>query len=165
MSWFRFSCNPFRRFFVCEHAVLVILILFFFSCGVHLTKIKPDETIEFEKTGCLGKCKSYKIAVSRNGYSTYEGISNVAKIGKYSRKLKKEENEDLWKIVNQDSLSRMRESYNYGDEDTQQHFLKYYSGEKLIKEIRFGPFPPPVLIKIDEKLEVISEASGWKILK
>src|SRR5690349_13802747 len=120
MSWFHFSSIYFRKISVCAHAVLEISVLFFFSCSAHLTRIKPDETIAFEKTGCLGKCKSYKISVSRNGYSIYEGISNVSKTGKYFRVLKKKENTDFWQIIDQDSLSAMQESYNYGDEDTQQ---------------------------------------------
>jgi hypothetical protein len=144
----------------------VAFLLFLFSCYTYsLNKNENTETIEFEKTGCLGKCKIYKIAVSSNGSATYQGISNVSKIGKYFRKLKKGENENLWKIINKDSLLKMNEAYNYGDEDTQQQFLRYFSDGKLIKEIRFGPFPPDNLKQIDSALEVISEKKGWKISK
>ena len=140
--------------------------LFFYSCSTHhASKTNFTETIEFEKTECLNKCKAYKISVSSNGYSTYEGVSNVSKIGKYFRQLKKDENDNFWKIINKDSLLKMNEAYNYGDEDTQQHFLNYYSEGKLIKEIRFGPFPPPLLMRIDEKLEAISESGEWKVRK
>lgn len=59
----------------------------------------------------------------------------------------------------------MEEAYNYGDEDTQQHFLKYFSDGKLIKEIRFGPFPPAILTQIRQKLDSISESSRWKAIK
>ena len=144
-----------------------IFLLFFFSCynTQHFSKNENTEIIEFEKTGCLGKCKIYKIYVWRNGYATYEGIANVSKTGKYFRKLKKGENENFWKIINKDSLLKMNEAYNYGAEDTQQHFLRYFSGEKLIKAIRFGPFPPDNLKQIDSALEAISEKRGWKISK
>lgn len=167
----RFNLLGFIRFFFCEglerKCILpVVLIFFFVSCSTqHISKTQVVETIEFEKTGCLNNCKSYKISVSSNGYSTYEGMSNVSKTGKYFRQLKKRENDKFWKIINKDSLLKMNEAYNYGDEDTQQHFLKYYSEGRLIKEIRFGPFPPPLLVLIDKKLDTISEKGRWKMCK
>lgn len=146
--------------------LIVAVLLFLFSCynTQHFSK-NEDAKVEFEKTGCLDKCKIYKISVSRNGTAIYQGIDNVSKTGKYFRKLKKSENESLWKIINKDSLLKMNEAYNYGAEDTQQQFLRYFSGGKLIKDIRFGPFPPDNLKQIDSALEAISERKGWKISK
>ncbi len=144
----------------------VILLALLSSCKTsNVIQNKLTEIIEFEKTGCLNKCKAYKITISNSGYATYEGILNVPRIGKYECTLKKETTNDLWKTINRDSLLKMNASYNYGDEDTQQHFLKYYSDGKLIKEIRFGPFPPALLRQIDQKLDNISESSRWKAIK
>ena len=144
----------------------VIILALVSACKTsNVNQSKLVETIELENTGCLNKCKAYKITISNSGYATYEGILNVPRTGKYDCTLKKVITNDLWETINRDSLLKMEEAYNYGDEDTQQHFLKYFSDGKLIKEIRFGPFPPAILTQISQKLDSISESSRWKAIK
>lgn len=142
------------------------ILLFLHSCKTNtLNKSNPAAKIEFEKTGCLNKCKAYKLSVSNTGYATYEGILNVTKTGKHAYQLPRKANQNFWRLVNKDSLLKMNESYNYGDEDTQQHFLKYYESGKLTKEVRFGPFPPKQLIRLEKQLDSIAEFSKWKAIR
>lgn len=43
----------------------------------------PADSLFFsiERTPCFGKCPAYRIKVYRSGYATYEGISNVERLG------------------------------------------------------------------------------------
>lgn len=141
---------------------LILLMNFLLgSCGTKKLSSEIDESIYLEKTGCLRGCAAYKVSVNKSGSAEFEGISNVARLGKYSLKLSSNENDIIWRLINQDSLLSLKDSYNYGAEDTQQQFLKYYSKGQLVKGVRYGPFPPHYIKKLEEELDRIVQQEGW----
>ena len=151
-----FYSVPFKG--LMRFAVAILL----FSCNlVHYSSSKKsNERIEFEKTGCLYKCKAYKIKIDFKGNSEFEGMLNTSLLGKYSRKLSKKENTNIWDLIHFAQPETMKSEYDYGAEDSQQKFLRYYSNDKL-KEIRFGNDIPDILKKIDSEIEKIVNGGHW----
>ena len=145
-----------RKIFFAAFAVLLSL----FSFSFQKEQAFRCDRIEFEKTGCLNKCKAYKINIDRKGNAVYEGISNTSMLGKYSRRLSCKENKNLWKLIYSAQLETMKEEYDYGAEDTQQKFLRCYYGSQ-VKEIRFGNDVPEVFKKIDAVIEKIVDNKAW----
>ena len=63
---------------------------------VDIAKLKEKNLlIGMEKGSCYGKCSVYNIKVYKNRVVVYEGIANVDKYGLYSKKLTKEELNNL----------------------------------------------------------------------
>ncbi|MBA3706334.1 MAG: hypothetical protein H0W84_10695 [Bacteroidetes bacterium] len=142
--------------------VTLVVLLSFFGFSFQKEQIFRWDRLEFEKTGCLNKCKSFKINIDRKGNAVYEGMSNTSMLGRYSRRLNCKENKNLWKLIYSARPEAMKEEYDYGAEDTQQKFLRCYFGTK-VKDIRFGNDVPEVLKKIDVFIEKIIDNKGWVV--
>ena len=142
---------------------VTIIILFLFFCCVSFQKeqISKYDHIEFEKSGCLGNCSAYKISIDRKGNAAYEGITNVSFVGNFFCKLSRKENKSLWRLIYSAKPDTMKEEYDYGAEDSQQRFLRCYSGDK-VKEVRFGNNVPDILKKIEADIKKIISGNAWK---
>lgn len=46
--------------------------------------------LSLERTPCFGTCKAYRIHVYRSGYATFEGRSNVEKVGMHEARIGKD---------------------------------------------------------------------------
>lgn len=147
---------------------LVFFFLSFFltSCqsGKRTTsasqKINDPDFIEMEKGSCYGKCKVYKISVNSKGEATYTGKSNVPKTGSYKKMLSREENKELWKLVERTDLFSFKGEYEYVPDVPSTTFR--YSKDDTTKKIEYWTRPPETLSILEEKLKQIAESDGWE---
>ena len=146
----------------------IILVLTFFNCksakqNAGNKEKKTIDYIELEKGICFGKCKAYKIIINRNGEARYSGKLNVSKTGEYKKNISHEEINDLWKVIEEADLFKLKDQYDFDAEDTQPVLLRYSQSEK-IKEIHYKLMSPKVLKTIENRLEQIAESEGWEKL-
>ena len=80
-----------------------LVILFIIGCiGCAGTKDvfsfkKEDITVGLKKGACFGKCSIYSIDIYKNKVAVYEGLINATRYGVFSKKITKQEYNDLKK--------------------------------------------------------------------
>lgn len=114
-----------------------------------------------EKTPCFGSCKSYRINVYRSGYATFEGRSNVEKVGMHSGHVGKDTLEVLLKSADDFGLYGMKDKYDSNVTDLPSSIIRVVGGGKDKKVIgRVGS--PEAFTRFVAKAESLLYPIAWK---
>ncbi|MBW8051199.1 MAG: hypothetical protein FVQ77_12830 [Cytophagales bacterium] len=117
--------------------------------------------ITLQKTMCYGKCPVYTITIHGDGQSVYVGKKNVDKIGKYQKKLKISEVENLIKAFEDANFYNFKDEYSAKVTDLPTTYITYTVNEKT-KRIKDYYGAPDELKKLEKMVEKIASSEGWE---
>ncbi len=116
-----------------------------------------------EKTPCFGTCKSYRINVYKSGYATFEGRSNVEKIGMHYGRVGKDSLETLMKSAEDMGFYKLNDKYDNNATDLPSSIIRIIGMGKDKKVIgRAGT--PASFTSLVAKAEGLLYPIAWKPL-
>lgn len=142
--------------------ILSLLITLSLSCNSSktITNIKDYVVFTLRKTGCKGKCPVYYMELFKSGKITFEGIKNVDKIGKFSKKIT---GRSVKKIITQfekANFDNFSNDYTGFISDLPTTYISFNHNGKT-KTIRDYFEAPKELKELELILENIANSTGW----
>lgn len=131
--------------------------------GVRLGGAAIADSLFFslQKTPCFGSCKAYIINVYRSGYATFDGSSNVEKIGKHQGYVGKDTLQVLLKSADDFGLYGMKDKYDSNVTDLPSSIIRVIANGKEKKVIgRVGS--PETFTRFVSKAEGLLYPIAWK---
>jgi Domain of unknown function (DUF6438) len=86
--------------------------------------------LSLERTPCFGTCKAYRIEVYRSGYATYNGRSNMEKLGMYTTHVGADMMEALAAQAEAVTFFTMQDKYDAEVTDLPSTFLRIVANGK-----------------------------------
>ena len=123
----------------------------------------PTDSLFFsiERTPCFGKCPAYRIKVYRSGYATYEGISNVERLGQNRAWVGKDTLALLLKEAEAIGYFDLQDSYDRQVTDIPSTRLRMVSGARD-KSILARAGVPPELKAFALRADELLLPMAWK---
>lgn len=117
-----------------------------------------------KRTPCYGKCKVYEVNFYAKGYATYEGKSNVKKIGKYRAELGMEQARLILEKAQEAGYFEAENEYP-ADGKTIPDFpytITYVQLGEERKEIKNNYDAPQAILDFEAYLDEVASSLDWK---
>lgn len=149
---------------------LIAASLFIIGCKANKGTSKSnsknaDDVVYFLKKGaCFGRCPIYSLSIYGNGLAEYNGVKFTDRLGKYQKKLSKEEVSGLETLFGSTDFSQIQSFYESNIPDLPSTTVGYLETDTLALFV--GKEERPIeLKKLQYALENISESEGWKLVE
>jgi hypothetical protein len=120
---------------------------------VNLTNVE----IKLEKTACYGPCPVYSVTIYGDGTVLYDGIQNVANIGKNIHQISKEDVDEIVELIYELNYFSLKDRYdaNWTDDSTVITSVRINDDQKTVTN--YGHFGPDRLHKIEKKIDDLTD--------
>ena len=124
---------------------------------------KDYKMFGFEKTACFGTCPAFKVAISKSGKATWNGISNIERAGTWEATIDASKMKEIKEAAFRANFFELSRKYPIEGEvaDASKTITYFRTGdtEKTVTHILGGP---DELVKYEEFLEKTINSLKWK---
>lgn len=122
----------------------------------------PNDSLffSFERTPCFGQCPAFRVNIFRDGTASYEGASNVERIGRYTGRFGMADLEALLKEAEGIDFFAMDDSYDGPVTDLPAMHLHLVSGARN-KRIMARYKVPPALKEFGKYVDEMVRKASW----
>jgi hypothetical protein len=121
--------------------------------------------IGYQKTVCFGKCPAFTMTINgQNNKVTYQGDSNVNKIGTYEKSISDEDLARLSDAFEKYKFFELKDEYNGEMTDLPSKYISY-SFDGKSKKVKDRYNAPVELRELEKLLDAIADSEGWEKIK
>ena len=134
----------------------------FFAC----TSNHVIEELDFETTYCEGNCPVFRIKIAKNGFATYNAISNNKISGEFESVISQEDYNELVRLLNYTNFKGLNQHYKINVTDHSSVILNIkYDGNHLKKIDDYGQKGTSELVSFYEFVFKLVNRQNWKRIK
>lgn len=119
--------------------------------------------VSLSKTPCFGACPSFNFTVFANGTAQYDGLSNVARLGKYKAKINKEDVNQLLNEASAVGYFSLKDKYDSEFVSDVPSATTYLNLEGKEKKVICRYECDDRIKKVNKMIEVLIEKIKWKL--
>ena len=139
----------------------IIPILFFSLFFIEAYACKPKAIMSVQHTPCFGKCANFKVTVYNNGFVEYDGGEFANRIGKFHKKISKQEVKELRQKFRDADFFNFKDEYTAPVTDMPTTYVIFTDKGKTKKVTDYFDAPGSL-----RKLEVLlnniaDDKTGW----